>query len=120
MLVYGVVPVRITPLVMLERLTVTDSVFHEGQIMDFHGNLLDTMPRGQVIMWQTEQWKHAFYMASELALRDGTKDLFVEVSRKEGRLMFSVVVAGIREQPAKKQLLKLFRSEGFVKAYIKD
>lgn len=111
MMPYGVVPVQVTKLELFDKFPGRDSILHEGELWDTYGNKQE-LKDSTIVLWTTFDWKHAFYMASDLELKDPEKDYLVHISQEVGKKTYDLVVTGLKGVDT----LNAFLQSGFVKA----
>ncbi|MBL0103426.1 MAG: septal ring lytic transglycosylase RlpA family protein [Bacteroidetes bacterium] len=117
MVPFGVVPVQIEVLTYLDRVPVGDSVFSDGDTWNCHASLI-SMSEKTVFVWLTESWKHAFYMASSLALEYKLDSVCVHVSGSGEKRNFLVVITGIKSDDQVRDLIADLKEDGFSHARI--
>lgn len=110
MVSFGVVPVRITELKFLDSFPLEDSILNDKEIRDCYGNQ-KTLNKTTVYIWQSENWKHAFYMASSLALDYNTDSIVILISGEVENRKYSLLYTGIVS--SSDSLIKTLKSDGF-------
>lgn len=115
MVPFGVVPVKIEVLNYLDRLDINDSIFVEGEVWDCYANKISLADKS-VFIWRTEYWKHAFYMASTLALETKLDSIGVQVLGKGEKKSYIVVATGFKTKKETDVIISKFRKMGFVHA----
>ena len=120
MLSAGLATVRITPLVTLEKLNLCDSLFAEGQCYDWNGQRTDALSGTTLNVWSSEYCKHAFYMASELALETGYQKVWVRVTGEGKNRRYTVGINLLADTTENERLLERLRMEGFTGAVLTD
>ena len=113
MVPFGVVPVRLEVLTYLDRLSITDSVFQDGEIWDCYANKI-ALKNLTIKIWQTEYWKHAFYMASILTLETKYDSIAVQVKTNGENKFYTVIATGITSIKEKDKWIYSFRKMGFM------
>ena len=113
MMPYGVVPVQVTQLELLDRLPLNDSLLQDGDVWDPYGNKTE-LHEISYVLWSTVKWKHAFYMASDLELNDPEKEYVIKVSQEPAGKRFTLLVTGQKTTDS----LQSFYQRGFVKATV--
>jgi hypothetical protein len=112
MIPFGVVPVKITPLKMLDKLAWKDTTFHAGENWDVYGN--KTTPSELTIgLWATSDWRHAFYMGSNLSMEEVKKTFLIHVVKNGDELRFLLCQTAIKDSSTIKDLLNDYRHRGF-------
>jgi rare lipoprotein A len=117
MVPFGVVPVKIEVMTYLDRLEVSDSIFVEDEVWDCYANKI-ALSEKSVFIWRTEYWKHAFYMASILALELKYDSIGVKVSGSGSNKTYIVVATGIKEKADTAKLITKLKKEGFSHARV--
>jgi rare lipoprotein A len=117
MVPFGVVPVKIDQMDFLNTLPMNDSLFHEGEAWDCFGEK-QTLTDTAILVWRTDNWKHAFYMASSLSLEYKLKMMLVRVTGSPEKRTYDLYVSGITNEIVLKVLINNFRSAGFTHAKI--
>jgi rare lipoprotein A len=116
MLRSGVIPVRITPLITLEKTGLCDSAFQSGTHYDFKGLRLEKTEDPAIRLWSTNDCRHAFYMSSTLTLEESIAGLQVSVTGEGKDRRYSLLLTGIRKDLDTDSLLTVWRSAGFTAA----
>jgi rare lipoprotein A len=117
MVPFGVVPVRVTILNKLDRIPVTDMTFLDGEIWDCTVQKR-VLSQQTIFIWKTENWKHAFYMASNLSVEYGI-DVLVQVAKKNNHTDYSLLITNLNDQDFRKWRAKL-KVDGFLAVRIKN
>ena len=115
MVPFGVVPVKIEVLSYLDRLDINDSIFIEGDVWDCYANKI-SLSEKSIFIWRSVYWKHAFYMASTLALETKLDSIGVRVSTKGGNKSYDVIATGVKSKKDFDLLIWKFRKMGFIQA----
>lgn len=115
MVPFGVVPVKIEALTYLDRLDINDSIFVEGEVWDCYANKI-SLSEKSIFIWRSAFWKHAFYMASTLALETKLDSIGVKVSRTGNNKTYDVIATGFRSKKDIDLLIWKFRKMGFINA----
>ncbi len=113
MVPFGVVPVKIIVLNYLDRLDINDSVFIDGETWDCFANKI-TLQENSIYIWRTEFWKHAFYMASMLALETKLDSIGVHVIGTGENKIYIVIATGIKRKKDSTLLITKFKKMGFI------
>lgn len=113
MVPFGVVPVRLEVLTYLDRISISDSVFQDGEIWDCYANKI-SLKNLSVRIWQTEYWKHAFYMASFLTLETKYDSIVVQVKANGENKIYTVIATGIKSKKETDRWITLFHKMGFI------
>lgn len=115
MVAFGVVPVTIHVLNFLDYLPLSDSSFKDGDIWDCFGKKR-SFEKEILFLWKTDQWKHAFYMASHISLEFKTEDVLVKVEGQFPDRFYSLYLSNITTSKQAEKLAQQVKSEGFVRA----
>jgi rare lipoprotein A len=113
----GMVPFGVIP-VSLEVLTILDAVPDAGSLLklnstwDCYGKKLKP-GRKTISVWTTEDWKHAFYMSSTLAIDYRLDRVGVRVGGIGNSKEYNVIITGIKSDAEVKKLLRKLKSHGF-------
>ena len=117
MLPFGVVPVKIDVLKFLDQTPIPEPLIQEDKIWNCYGKK-QQLSNHTIYIWQTENWKHAFYMASNLNLEFKITSLVVKVSGQLKNKKYTLLATGIKDNKTVNENIKLFRSNGFSHAGI--
>jgi rare lipoprotein A len=112
----GVSPVRITPLITLEKTGVCDSAFQSGTCYDHKGLRTEKAEDPAVRLWSTTDCKHAFYMSGTMTLEESIPGLQVSVTGEGKGRRYSLLLTGIRKDLFTDSLLNVWKSAGFTTA----
>ncbi len=112
MVPFGVVPVKIEVLTYLDRVPVGDSLFSDGDTWDCHASLIPLTDQS-IFVWRNESWKHAFYMATSLALEYKLDSVCIHVSGNGPHRTFIVMVTGIKSESIAENLISSLKKDGF-------
>ena len=112
MVPFGVVPVKIQVLDMLNYVQTTDSLLKENDVWDCYGNQ-KTLDGVTVYIWKTEYWKHAFYMASDLTIDYHLDCVVVKTKGNVKHRMYYLLVTGIASKREATKLIDQLRKDGF-------
>src|SRR5262249_7438942 len=112
MIPYGVVPVRIRVLDVLDFLPLTDSLLHDDEIWDCFGNQRQ-LSGHSVYIWSTSDLKHAFYMASALSVDYGLDSVLVRVTGNAESRLYRLYATSIPAKKEAESLAAVFRRDGF-------
>lgn len=112
MVPFGVVPVKIHVLDLLDNLPVNDSTFFENDVWDCFAQ--KKMVEGIVVyVWKTEFWKHAFYMASDLAIDYCLDSVLVKSVGNIDHRLYYLLVSGIKTKEEANKLVTKLKQDGF-------
>lgn len=118
MIPFGVVPVKIKVLNFLNPLIMDDNLLNDGEVWDCYG-VKKSIQNKSVFIWSTDNWKHAFYMASCLSLEYKLDSLFVKVIGPPDKRRYDLLTPVSTTEASSKLILKL-KSDGFYSARLKD
>ncbi len=113
MVPFGVVPVQMEILTYLDRLDINDSIFVDKDVWDCYANKISLKDKS-IFIWRTEYWKHAFYMASTLALETKLDSIGVQVIGSGEKKMYIVVATGLKTKKDADLLVWKFKKMGFI------
>lgn len=117
MVPFGVVPVSIEVLNFFDHFNVADTVFNQGDVIDCFSKKV-SLEKETIFIWKTDYWKHAFYMASSLALEYKNDHICVRVSGPPQKRSFQVLLTNIEDKKVVAKWLSTFRKSGFVSAAV--
>ncbi|MBK7431205.1 MAG: septal ring lytic transglycosylase RlpA family protein [Bacteroidetes bacterium] len=117
MVPFGVVPVKIEVLTYLDRLDINDSLFVDKDVWDCYANKISLREKS-IFIWRTEYWKHAFYMASTLALETKLDSIGVKVIGSGENKTYIVVATGLKTKKEADLLIHKFKKMGFIHSKI--
>lgn len=113
MVPFGVVPVTIHPLSLFDRIPLSDSTMQVGEVWDVFGQR--TALEGEnLLIWQSEHWKHAFYMATQVSLEFKLPAVYILVQGPVGQRRYLVLATKLADPKAQQQLQKRLKENGFV------
>jgi rare lipoprotein A len=115
MVPYGVVPVRIQVLDLLDNYPLSDSLLHDGDTWDCYGKRRP-LHGPSVFAWSTRDVRHALYMATGMALDYHCDSVRIEVAGPPDRRQYHVYITALPSDPEAKQLVGLLRKNGFSSA----
>ncbi len=113
----GIVQVKIRVLNFLNPSLMNGSLLKEDDIWDCYGNkrsISDTA----IFMWETNSWKHAFYMASCLSLEYKLNSIFIKINGASENKTYSLIASDIENDKSLIDLVTNFQSEGFFRSKI--
>ena len=117
MIPFGVVPVKVKLLTLLDRLSTTDSILSAGSSWNCFASK-DSLNGSSIQIWETKNWKHAFYMASALQLENKQLHFVVKAGSVNGTKEYQLVITHLEEKKETERLLSHFRTAGFINAMI--
>jgi rare lipoprotein A len=107
----GVIRVRINTLSLLDKLPLSDTIFNEGEIWNCYGGQSE-LESTSIYIWQSEFFKHAFYMATALALDYSSDSIFVRVVGNLNHRVYQVLATGLKAKESSSLLQRLV-NDGF-------
>ncbi len=117
MVPFGVVPVKIQVLDLLDLLPLNDSMLKENDYWDCFGN--KKSPEGiSVYIWKTEYWKHAFYMATDLLIDYQLDSVLVKTTGDVQHRFYYLLISGITTKNDAAKLIEKLRHDGFRNARV--
>jgi rare lipoprotein A len=114
MVPFGVVPVRMTILSYLNPLPVNEIVPGEKDYWNSFGKKR-TLENKTILVWQTENIYHAFYMLSSLELENHLGEFVIKYDSERDRKNFLLLLTGVDQKNIKTITGKL-KKEGFISA----
>ena len=109
---FGVVPVKIHVLNLLDQLPMNDSLLKENEVWDCYGN--KKIPEGiSVYIWKTKNWKHAFYMSSDLLVDYGLDSVMVKSVGSFKNRNYFLLVSGFKNKKEANKLIDKMKQDGF-------
>jgi hypothetical protein len=112
MIPYGVVPVKIQKLDLLDYVPLNDSMLKENEIWDCFGNKKST--EGITLhIWKTEFWKHAFYMATDILIDYKLDSVLVKITGDVKHRLYHLLVSGIKNKEEANSIMLKLKQEGF-------
>ncbi|MCX6291551.1 MAG: septal ring lytic transglycosylase RlpA family protein [Bacteroidetes bacterium] len=111
MVPFGVVPVRIQVLDLLDHLLINDGALMENEVWDCYGKK-KTLNGITVYVWKTEFWKHAFYMASDFAVDYGLDQVVIKSVGKGDHRLYYLLVSGLTDKAAANSLVTKLKMDG--------
>lgn len=112
MVPFGVVPVRIEVLNFFDRFSISDSLFGQGDIINCFSQKV-SLEKETVFIWQTKDWKHAFYMASSLSLEYKNEHICVRISGPPHKRIFQVLLTSIDDKKVAAKWVSNLKKSGF-------
>lgn len=112
----GIVPVKIRVMTLLDKLALTDSSFKENEVWDCYGNKV-TINNPAVLVWITENWKHALYTASELALDNQMDNIVIRISGSNENRAYEILVNALENDAVCDSVVNLMIKQGFKRAH---
>ncbi len=117
MVPFGVAPVSIQVLNLFDHLPWNDSTFVENEVWDCFGKKTG-LKEITVFVWQTDFWKHAFYMASHIALDYHLPAAQIRIAGTPKNRSYQVLVSGMQDKTECEALMSKLKSDGFISARI--
>ncbi len=115
MVQFGVVPVKIKELHLLDKQLIDSSIVKKENIWDCYGKK-QSLKSNSVSFWQTYNWKHAFYMASNISLQLKLKTVVVKIKKLNNLFQYQLIVTGIESNVNAEKTVLLLKNNGFVEA----
>jgi rare lipoprotein A len=112
MVPFGVIPVKIEVLKFLDSYPIYDSLLSEHDVWDCYGNKTK-LKNISVFIWRTDNWKHAFYMASSLTLDFKIDALVVLIAGQGEKRNYFTIVTDIKKKDDADKLIQQFKKAGF-------
>lgn len=112
MVPFGVVPVRVHVLNVLDYLPVNDSLLKDGDTWDCFGNK-KKLGEGSVYIWSTENLKHAFYMATSISLDYNLDSVLVNVNGESSKRVYKLYATKISTKEEAQHLVSKLKKDGF-------
>lgn len=116
---FGVVPVKINELHMLDKQLMDSSILSKESTWDCFGKKQD-LKKNSIYIWRTENWKHAFYMASNISLQFKLKSLVVKIKKEKEKLWYQLIVTEIDTREKTEKITAILKANGFIGAQIID
>jgi rare lipoprotein A len=112
MVPFGVVPVKIQVLDLLDCLPMNDSLVSADEMIDCYGNK-SQMSLETVYVWSTEDIKHAFYMATSFVIDYDVDSVIVQATNEKSNRRYKIFVTHIETKKEAARLVAVFREDGF-------
>ncbi len=112
MIPYGVVPVKIQTLDVLDYLPLNDSLLKENDVWDCFGNK-KSLEGIVVYIWKTEYWKHLFYMATDILIDYKLDSILVKVVGDVDHRRYYLLASGIKSKDEANALISKLKQDGF-------
>ncbi len=112
MVPFGVVPVRIQVLDILDYVPVNDNLLAENEVWDCYGNKM-SIDGISVYVWKTEYWKHAFYMASDIVVNYAAECVAVKAVGDVNHRLYYLMVTGFATKKDAAALANALIMDGF-------
>jgi len=112
----GIVPVKIRVMTLLDKLALNDSSFQENEVWNCYGNKV-SLDTPAVLVWITENWKHALYTASELALDNQLDNIVIRINGSNENRAYEILVNSLGNISACDSMVNLMIKQGFKKAH---
>ncbi|MFM7725084.1 MAG: septal ring lytic transglycosylase RlpA family protein, partial [Flavobacteriales bacterium] len=111
MIPFGVVPVQVTSLDVLDIIEIGDGLMVEGECKNPYGKS-EQPGNSHILLWTTNNWKHAFYMASQLALERPDDSFLVRAVGSMEERTYQLILAGTADE----NRIREFKKKGFANA----
>ena len=112
MVPFGVIPVKIEVLNFLDHLHLEDNMFTQNETRDCYGSLASLNDR-TLYIWQTDNLKHAFYMASSLALELKTDGICIRISGPPQKRKYLLLLSCIDTRQEAAEWIKKLKHMGY-------
>lgn len=111
----GIARVKVLPLNFLERTILADSLMKDGDVRDCFGSKKKISPMN-IRLWETDNIRHAFYLASTVVLDNGIDSVYVRAAGNGKSRKYRLVISALHKKGEAQKLFNKFRSEGFIYA----
>jgi hypothetical protein len=102
---------------LLDKQLIDSTIVKKENIWDCYGKK-QALKNNSVSFWHTENWKHAFYMASNISLQLKLNSIVVKIKKVNDSLQYQLIATGIEtKENAEKTVLRL-KNNGFIAARI--
>jgi rare lipoprotein A len=115
MVSFGIVPVRLTVLNYFDQYQCSDSALTANSTWNCFGQQ-QMLSKKSIFIWKTDNVKHAFYMASILALEHANDSIVVRVNASSGKKIYSLFITAINSSESVNRLLAILKKSGFQNA----
>lgn len=115
MIPFGVVPVKITPLRLLEGIPSSDTLMNSGDVWNCKGTTT-SLDGYSLFLWETENWQHAFYMASDLELDNLDRQFVVRIAGENNNRRYQLLETGIEDKQSAVRSIEQLKKNGFIDA----
>ncbi len=115
MVPYGIVPVKLRVMTLFDNIPLNDSSFVENDIWNCYGKKME-LTEHSVLVWITENWKHAFYVASKLSIDKHLEGVGVKISGPIDHRTYDMVVTSLRSESNCDSLVEVLKKEGYSRA----
>jgi len=112
MVPFGVVPVKIQVLDLLDHMPLNDSLMKEGENWDCFGHKQEVAGPA-VYIWSTSDIRHAFYMATSIVLDYRIDSVLVKVTGGPEKRRYKLYASQLPSKKAAQELATRFRNDGF-------
>lgn len=113
MVSFGVIPVTIRQLTLFDRIPLSDSTMQDGEVWDVFGQQVQ-LGSDNFLIWQTDHWKHAFYMATQISLEYKLPEVRVLVRGGLTNRRYIVLSKEIPDAGERSKVRKRLHDEGFL------
>ncbi len=76
-----------------------------------------TLNENSLLVWITENWKHAFYVASKLSLDNHLEGVGVRVIGPIEHRTYDVIISSIKNKSDSDSLLYVLKKQGYTRAH---
>jgi len=112
MVPFGVVPVKIQVLDLLDHVPIHDSLLNDGESWDCFGNK-KKMSGPTIYIWSTSDIRHAFYMATSIVLDYHIDSVLVKVTGDLAKRRYKLYATQLPSRQEALHLAEEFRNDGF-------
>jgi rare lipoprotein A len=116
MVPFGIVPVKISQMTLLDNLPLADSSFAENEIWNVFGTKTN-LNKSSVVVWITENWKHAFYVASKISLDYKLDEIVIRISGTNQQRTYDLIATGLESEMTGDSLAQVFKKHGYKRAH---
>ncbi len=117
MVPFGIVPVSLSVMTLLDNVPLADSLFSNDEFWDCYANKVELI-KPAVLVWITDNWKHAFYMASKLALDNQLDNVGVRVSGSIENRTYDIIINCVDGISQTDFLVQSMIKQGFKRAHV--
>ena len=116
MVPFGIVPVTISLMTLLDNVPLTDSSFVKDEVWDLYGDKTE-LKKSAVLVWITENWKHAFYVAGKLSLENKLENVVVRIAGPSYDRTYEIIVSSIKDKTEEASLIQELKKQGFKRTH---
>ena len=108
----GVVKVNIQELTLFDFFPLNDSLLHSGEVLDTHGNMKQ-LGNNIINVWNTQDLKHAVYMATNMENEYCLDSVYIKVSGKDDNRMYALYIPNVAKKEDADKLIAVLKQDGF-------